>query len=799
MAQRSNVATGSAELQDLACNGGPAFGATMHSKRGAGKKHAMVLKPRFWGFWTAVAIAVLCIALAASQYARGDHLGDLDYDGGQALFAGLATLLGALAYRSAKHRKLSDLTSHRWQRPLELVCLLAPLLFIARQDDPVAVIQVHPLLLIVMSWMIIAYVAAATGTTQRRTRRILRSTLVIGTVALAAYAAAGWYQDRQLTKAMSRPWPLLGAGIASIPSRFPLQRKTAKAFEAEKIALSLGVSMVPRNSSPESGDQERLDAVRGSLNSYINGALIQSTTYVGPPPDDLAQYLDFNKNALDDLRDLLLSDALLAWEVNVTDARYFLRPPVNLGGHITLYRLLVASALFAVARGDDERASTFLRAAMSWSASLRRMPELISRLIYVAESRDIVASVLKLPVPYPDWFVARPREDMRSLLSESMAYEHWLVVRLIKQPPRFRFQDDFGQSTVKFDAYGLWRWALRPTLLQSQRHTIDMDRATLEEFIGDADCATDSVRFDAARERRHGMWLSYGIYFGVTTPVMHTTWGRVQNFRLLTELASVLEHADTHLARRYNLSSVCRAMSWIVDSDEDGFAIVRLVSVPFLRDGVVPSRPAIVKSQMVPSLEHAVGPASLHTAIGSVQVVQNGGFEEADDTSGEVHVWSLDGSTPKDAFGRSMARQPAWVSLGRSGAYEPHDGRWFVLLNSIDGKEGRVSQTIRIPRDGTTALLTFWLRVDATTPDSVTGYQDTIEIRLTAGSTSGAILDVISVRNAITGSYERRSYRFNVAPWRNQNLSLQFVTPAATPGIPATAFLLDGVTMEVQP
>jgi hypothetical protein len=760
----------------------------------------MVLKPRFWGFWTAVAFAVFFLAMGVALYSDGDRVGDLSDATGQAIFAGLVTLLGALAYRSAKRRKLSDPAPRRWHRPLELACILAPLLFIATQDDPFAVIQMRPMIPIVASWTILAYVAAATGTTQPRARPVLRRTLVIVAVALAAYAAAGWYQNRQLTTVMSRPWPLLGDGIVSIPSRFPARRKTAAAFEAEKIASSLGVSMRPRDPGPESEDRKRFEAVRGALSDYITGALIQSTKYVGLPPDELAQYLDSNRKALDDLRDLLLRDAPLGWDVDVTDTRYSSSPALNWAGHASLNRLLIASALSAVARGEDERASTFLHAAMNWSASLRRRPELLSTLVYFSESRDVAASVLKLHAPYPDWFVKRPHGDMHVLLSESLAYENWLVVRLMRQSPRFRLDDGSGHRSFRFDLYGVWRWILRPVLLQSQRHTIDWERVTLEELFSNADCTIGLAPSSGRWWRQSQMWLSYGFFFGESSPNIHLHWSRAQNSRLASELASIVTATETHAAARSRLSSeACRALSWIVDAGEDGSSSVRLVSAASLRNGAGPSHPVILESFIVPSLEHAAGPAALRAAPGSVQIVQNGGFEDA--PSGKRHDWSLDDPAPVDTPGRSPGRQPDGGSVAGADAHAAHQGQWFLLLYSVNGKETDVSQSVRIPDDGTTALLTFWLRVDPANPPSMTGLQDALQIRLAMIGEPNATLDVIPGRNVISGSYQRRSYRFNVAAWRKGNMSLQFVIPAPPPGTPApaTAFLLDDVTLEVQP
>lgn len=756
----------------------------------------MVLKPRFWGFWAAVAFAVFFLAIAVALYSHGDRVGDLSDATGHAVFAGLTALLGALAYRSAKRRKLSDLAPRRWQRPLELACILAPLLFIATHDQPFAVLQMRPMVLIVASWAIIAYAAAATGTTQPRVRPVLRRTLVTVAIALAAYTAAGWYQNRQLTAAMSRAWPLLEDGIVSIPSRFPARRKTAAAFEAEKIALSLGVSMQPRNPGPESEDRKRFEAVRGALTNYITGALVQSTKYAGPPPDELAHYLDLNRKALDDLRNLLLRDAPLGWDVDVTDTRYYSSPALRWGGHVNLNRLLIASALSAVARGEDERASTFLHAAMNWSASLRGRPELLSRWVYFSESRDVAASVLKLHAPYPAWFVKRQQRDMHVLLSESMAYENWMVVRLMRQPPRFRLDDGSGHRTFRFDLYGVWRWILRPVLLQSQRHTIDWERQALEDLLGNADCTPDPTRFTERWRLQSQMWLSYGFFFGETTPNIYTDWSRAQNSRLVSELASIVTATETHAAARSRLSSeACRAMSWIVEAGEDGSQSVRLVSAAFLRNGAGPSRPAIVESFSVP-LEYAAGPASLRAAPGSVQIVQNGGFEEA--PAGKTHDWSLDDPAPVDAAERVPVRQRRGVNVG-GGAHAPHQGQRFFLLHSDAGREAGVSQTVGIPEDGTTALLTFWLRVDPADPPSTTGLQDALQVRLAVIGEPSAILDVIPGRDAIAGSYQRRSYRFNVAPWRNRSISLQFVIPPTPHGTPATVFLLDDVTLEVQP
>ncbi|HYK01032.1 MAG TPA: hypothetical protein VE974_04700 [Thermoanaerobaculia bacterium] len=762
----------------------------------------MLLKRRYYGFWTAIAFAVLCFVIAASIYDRGDDPSDLYDDTANALFAGFNTLAGALAYRSVKQRKLSGLPWHGRQMLIELAGLAAPLVWVATQEKPLALVQVKPFPLFIPLWTILAYTAAATGATQPRPPRLVRRTLITLGVVVALYATNAVYQSRQFTRTMSRSWPLLGSGLVSMPSRFPPQRKTDAASEAERIALSLGVSMVTA-AGPQSRDRDQFEAVRPLLTGYINGAFVQPTRYVGPPPADLAQYLDLNRNALDDLRDFLLTNDPVAWELDLTNPRNFFALPMSLRGHLDIHRLFVTSALLSLARGESGRASEFLRAATAWSLSLRQRPELISRLIYFAEVRDILGGILKLPPPYPAWSAGIRREDMRALMSEGLAYENWMWVQAILIPPRFHTEDAAGKRTFRLDGYGVWRWILRPLLLQSQRHTIETERAILEQFVRLADCRTESTSILTEKfSSRYGLWLSYGVFFGQTSTNLATAWTRALGVALRSELASVVDRSSVQPAAGEKIrSTVCRDMDWLVSSRADGLSYV---SLTLTSTGPQPDvRPAILTSFMAPPLEHVQSLAAPEAAAGAEQIVENGGFEEEGASPGEADSWSIEDADSENGPSRlGPIRQPAWTGAGTP-AYAPRSGRWFALLNANGETNARLTQRFEIPENATTAVLTFSVRADGSRP-GVTWLEDTLEVRLTGAmtsdSTTEAVLDVLRGRDAGVGSYsyQRRSYAFNVAPWRKQQLTLEFITRAVRPGSPHTVFLLDDVAVTTQ-
>lgn len=759
----------------------------------------MRLKRRFWGSWLAIALAVFWLVASVVELKRGSATIDDFFDLRQALvlviFAGFAILLGALAYRSAKRRKLDDTSPRNWQLFLELACLVVPLLLVAAQEDPLLVIQATPVPLVVLLWSTIAYVAAVTGTTQPRAPRMARAILVTLPAAMAAYVLFALYQERQLARTMSSAWPFLGQGISSTPSRFPQRRKTATAIEAERIASAMGVSMQVGD-APQNADGGRFESIRPSLSAYLSGVMIQATRHVGPPPTDVVEFLDLKRNTLDDLCGLVLTGDPIRWEVDVSETRYYTRLPVSLGGHLHIHRLLLSDAFLSLSRGEEDRAVTILRAAMVWADSLREQPDLIARLTYIAESRNILAGVLRVPLSgsQRQWLEARRRDDVRALISEGMAHDNWQTVLLMKQPPRFRVEDGEKRGQLRFDAYGIWRWIARPVMLQSQRHTIEMERAMLEELLGNTHCSvSEDAQVTDTYYRQSQLWLSHGAYVGRTTPNVATAWNRVRYFRLLTELAAVARRGNPQtVGEEIVPSAVCRGMGWRVSGRGDGAVSVRFTPRAVPGRDLAPSQPPTVTGFMTPPLEYFAGLTPPDDGPASQQILKNGGFEIMQDDFPEAASWTNDEV--------NLVRQSAWTRVAGPAAYAPRDGRWFALLNATGGKEKRLSQVIDIPKQGTTARLTFWLRIDPVGTGSAAWLQDTLEVHVVDSrqddQPATAILDVISGREGNAYTYQKRSYVFNVAPWRGAQLSLHFVTRAATPGRPDTVFLLDDVSVE---
>ncbi|MEJ1392118.1 MAG: hypothetical protein RPU34_14720 [Candidatus Sedimenticola sp. (ex Thyasira tokunagai)] len=76
------------------------------------------------------------------------------------VIAGMVIILGALAYRSAKKRKLGTVRSSLSRRAIELVAILTALAVVLLQNDLAFLIQSDPVRnLIIPAWVLVAYVS----------------------------------------------------------------------------------------------------------------------------------------------------------------------------------------------------------------------------------------------------------------------------------------------------------------------------------------------------------------------------------------------------------------------------------------------------------------------------------------------------------------------------------------------------------------------------------------------------------------------------------------------------------------
>jgi phage tail protein X len=78
---------------------------------------------------------------------------------GPILFSGIVIILGALAYRSAKKRKLGEVTNSLLRKALEITGVIIAIASVALQKNFLQVLEADPVPnLIIPLWVVIAYI-----------------------------------------------------------------------------------------------------------------------------------------------------------------------------------------------------------------------------------------------------------------------------------------------------------------------------------------------------------------------------------------------------------------------------------------------------------------------------------------------------------------------------------------------------------------------------------------------------------------------------------------------------------------
>lgn len=235
---------------------------------------------------------------------------------------------------------------------------------------------------------------------------------------LALFAASEWMQR----SVAARPWPNGLGGFDTVAARYPDHPATPAALTLTKLAVPLGVDIMPRQERfvPTPPSRKEFEAIQKPLGAYITAQLERPSTAIDDAPPAVAAYLDAHTPQLDAVRAHVLSGAPIAWTVQLE--RGLDMPIPNMLGHMELARLFIAGAL-RKARSGDAAAWDDLHAVWQLDAGLRPRPDLISQLIALASTRMINTAAAKLPLPAPPWLAEVRAFDYRRSIVASMQSE----------------------------------------------------------------------------------------------------------------------------------------------------------------------------------------------------------------------------------------------------------------------------------------------------------------------------------------------------------------------------------------
>lgn len=335
-------------------------------------------------------------------------------------------------------------------------------------------------------------------------RRLLIAIAVLVVIVLGVWLAMHGLDRRAERNALETPWPLDAGPASAAASRYPKQDLSPAASELAQLATYFRVPLAPRRDN----DVTIAEPLKRVLEPYVHAQLARASFAIDPPPPLLARMFAAPQFAA--IRARLLRSEPIVWPTSFERSG----PVPNLTGHVTLHRLLIASALDRARRGDAG-AWEDLRASRELNRSLWSRPELISHVVALQMTRSAVAAARKLPPPAPAWF--------EELLTEEME-------------PRF-------VRSLQADL----------VLAESTRALL-VGRDTTNEAAASRACAVDGRAFDA-RVKEHEP--------PEELPSMGSTWQRIGRYRAEREATRIA--LAVRSGAQPPLASRCSDRKWIID------------------------------------------------------------------------------------------------------------------------------------------------------------------------------------------------------------------------------------------
>ena len=216
---------------------------------------------------------------------------------------------------------------------------------------------------------------------------------------------------------------------SAFEAQFPKSEASAAALELERLAAPLGIELAPKDEAaprppevtptnasegapapvidarerrrPSAEETAAYQRVGQAAFDFLDRELKKSAEKIGAPSRELERYLEEHQDAMVSIESVLLRDADVHWEMDVS--RGFESPLPNLLGILRLQRLIVARALLEARRGEAEGALQTIEASWRFNQTVSSRPEVICQLIVVAVAKLEVGALRKLDTHAYGW------------------------------------------------------------------------------------------------------------------------------------------------------------------------------------------------------------------------------------------------------------------------------------------------------------------------------------------------------------------------------------------------------------
>jgi hypothetical protein len=350
---------------------------------------------------------------------------------------------------------------------------------------------------------------------------------------LAAWLLGGMFVTAQMQTVGTEPWPAGLGTLASVEKRVQPQATNDAARMLITLAAPLEISFdkTPgRMVGPEA---------KTAITEYVRAEQLRADGSIAAPPPLVTSFLATHEKEIDAVRDHLLRDETIAWEVDAS--RGLDAPLPNLLAHMQIARLLSARALDR-GRANDARAWEDLHATWRLAEGLKSRPEMISQLIVLGMARSINGVAWKLPTPTADltWFRDLQQVDHRLLLLAGSQYDAWAVWK-------------HGERTLD----GMEFRAMRPALRWGAATMARAQRRGAEEVASMTACNFDEAAFAKKQASRIPKLNVFG---AMAMPNLGALWQRA--FRSIPEREGTMNAMRIAQGQPIVAKSACSDGEW---------------------------------------------------------------------------------------------------------------------------------------------------------------------------------------------------------------------------------------------
>jgi hypothetical protein len=367
------------------------------------------------------------------------------------------------------------------------------------------------------------------------------------------------------TTTVERRWAGTLGTWDEILERYPPAEANPAALELERLTARLGIDTAPRShegrprptAERKTGFKKTLS---GDMATYRQALLELPRRAPGPPPANVAAFLESHEEDLAAVRRHLIEGGVPRWEMHVE--RVAAAPIPNLLGHIDLQKLLITDALAKIAAGDRDRALEDLEASWSLMQSLRDAPFLISQLIALADGRLLAGALRQVGDVPAVWRDRLAGEDFRRSFTNALKYEGWFWTQF-DDTADFTSLSGFASRLLGSVAKPYVRYCLADVSDDFHDRLLNLDDV---RAICDYDLSAQRADLDVPVPR----WNAIG---GLVVPNLGGTLRRLARLELDLELTVKL--IDLERARRANggvwpdslpgveLSGACPRDRWV--------------------------------------------------------------------------------------------------------------------------------------------------------------------------------------------------------------------------------------------